>query len=83
MVVNSDESNQSWRSVDGPTFKGTAGEFQIFWTRWKAYARMHKFRKALRVDADMLSSEDMVIDMTGADGQRQQAAKERNKTCRL
>jgi hypothetical protein len=68
------------KSVRMPTFSGTEGEFQIFWVRYRAYAEVHDFARALVLDPDMPSSNAVLIDEATTEGKLQKAAVKRNKT---
>ena len=49
------------KSVRLPTFDGTEGKFQIFWMRFKAYAKVYKFASALTIGGETdLPSTDTV-----------------------
>jgi hypothetical protein len=67
------------KSVRMPTFNGIEGEFQIFWVRYRAYAEVHDFARALVIDPDMPSSNLVLVDETTATGKLQKAAIKRNK----
>ena len=67
------------KSVRMPTFNGIEGEFQIFWVRYRAYAEVHDFARALSIDPDMPSSNLVLVDETTAIGKLQKAAIKRNK----
>jgi hypothetical protein len=49
-------------SVHMPTSSGTEGEFQIFSIQYKAYAKVHKFAQASKIDHDMPSDDAFVVD---------------------
>ncbi len=67
------------KSVRMPTFDGTEGEFQIFWVRYRAYAEVHDFARALVHDTDMPADNSELIDETTPVGKLQKAAVKRNK----
>jgi hypothetical protein len=67
------------KSVRMPTFSGTEGEFQIFWVRYRSYAEVHDFARALVLDPDMPSSNAVLIDEATIEGKLQKAAVKRNK----
>jgi hypothetical protein len=67
------------KSVRMPTFSGTEGEFQIFWVRYRAYAEVHDFARALVLDPDIPSSNAVLIDVDTTEGKLQKAAVKRNK----
>ena len=70
----------SEKSVRLPTFDGANKNYQLWWTRFQAYAMVYKFGEALVVggEADMPASESMVIDETTPAGKLEAAAKKRN-----
>ncbi len=80
-MANLDDDQAYAKSVRLPTFDGTDAEFQIFWMRFKAYAKVYKFASALKIggEADMPASDAEVIDLTDVQGLRQEAAKKRNE----
>ncbi len=62
-----------------PTFSDTEGEFQIFWVRYRAYAEVHDFARALVHDTDMPADNSVLLDETTPVGKLQKAAVKRNK----
>jgi hypothetical protein len=72
--------SSSEKSVRLPTFDGSHAKFQIWWTRFKAYAMVYKFVEALKESAetDLPGTEDTRIDEATDIGKRQVAAKKRN-----
>jgi hypothetical protein len=69
------------KSVRLPTFDGTLNKFPVSWTRFKAFAVVHKFEKAIRVngpDSDLPASASEAIDESTDDGKKKSAAKKRN-----
>ena len=70
----------SEKSVRLPTFDGANKNYQLWWTRFQAYATVYKFGEALVVggEADMPASESTVIDETTPAGKLEAAAKKRN-----
>jgi hypothetical protein len=67
------------KSVRMPTLDGTEGEFQIFWVRYRAYAEVHDFARALVHDTDMPADNSVLLDETTPVGKLQKAAVKRNK----
>ena len=74
------DSTLSEKSVKLPTFDGSHATFQLWWTRFKAYATVYKFDQALKVggERDLPASESVTIDTSTDVGKRQEAAKKRN-----
>ena len=72
--------SSSEKSVRLPTFDGDHKKFQIWWTRFKAYATVNKFSEAIGITAedDLPASEQAVIDESTPEGKKQVAAKRRN-----
>jgi hypothetical protein len=68
------------RSVRIPTFDGSEDQFQIWWIRFKAYARVMQFSEAIETggEADLPISDAASIDMKTEEGKRQAKAKKRN-----
>jgi hypothetical protein len=69
------------KSVRLPTFDGTLDKFPVWWTRFKAFAVVHKFEKAIRVngpDSDLPASDSEAIDESTDDGKKKSATKKRN-----
>ena len=68
------------KSVRLPTFDGDRKKFQLWWTRFGAYATVYKFDQALRIDEDedMPDAQDTEIDTTTSQGKKMEAAKKRN-----
>jgi hypothetical protein len=53
------------KSARLPTFDGMHDKFPVWWTRFKAFAVVHKFEKAIRVngpDSNLPASDRKVID---------------------
>ena len=46
-------SEEILTSVRIPSFDGDEENFQVWWTRFQAFARVNRFEKALKVDADL------------------------------
>jgi hypothetical protein len=69
------------KSVRLPTFDGSVETFQIFWMRFKAYAKVYKFAQALKIggETDLPASDGTTIDQTTEPGKKQAAAKKRNE----
>jgi hypothetical protein len=64
-----------------PTFDGSIEKFQIFWMRFKAYAKVYRFAAALKIGGEMdlaLMDADSIDTMTNL-GKKQAAAKKRNE----
>jgi hypothetical protein len=56
-------------------------KFPAWWTRFEAFAVVHKFEKAIRVngpDSDLPASDSKAIDESTDDGKKKSAAKKRN-----
>lgn len=68
------------KSLRLPTFDGTAEKFQIWWTRFWAYASVFAFAAALATggEATLPAREDAVIDEATPAGVLSAAAKKRN-----
>jgi hypothetical protein len=69
------------KSVRLPMFDGTLDKFPVWWTRFEAFAVVHKFEKAIRVngpDSDLPTSDSEAIDESTDDGKKKSAAKKRN-----
>jgi hypothetical protein len=68
------------KSAKLPLFDGDPKKFQIWWTRFRGYARVYKFGEALAVegDVDLPSNEAAEIDETTDEGKKQEAAIKRN-----
>ena len=69
------------KSVRLPTFDGTEKSFQIWWTRFEAYASVYGFASAIKIGGDphLPATEATVIDDSTADGKLKAAAKRRNR----
>jgi hypothetical protein len=54
------------KSVRLPTFDGTVEKFQIFWMRFKAYAKVYKLLSALKIggEADLPRTDAATLDIT-------------------
>jgi hypothetical protein len=64
-----------------PTFDRTLDKFPVWWTRFEAFAVVHKFEKAIKVngpDSDLPASDSEAIDESTDDGKMKSAAKKRN-----
>ena len=74
----SDETSD--RSAKLPLFDGKKGKFQMWWTRFQAYARVHKFTKALRPggEPDLPDKEDEDIPDSDSKKSEKEAARKRN-----
>jgi hypothetical protein len=69
------------KSVRLPTFDGTVEKFQIFWMRFKAYAKVYKFSQALKTggETDLPRTNSTSIDLGTDAGKLQAEAKKRNE----
>jgi hypothetical protein len=69
------------KSVRLPVFEGAHKDFQVWWTRFQAYATVHKFAAALKDggEATLPKKEEDAIDETKDEGKLQAAAKKRNE----
>jgi hypothetical protein len=69
------------KSVRLPTFDCTVEKFQIFWMRFKAYAKVYKFSQALKIggETDLPRTDSTSIDLGTDAGKLQAAAKKRNE----
>ena len=67
-------------SVRLPTFNGDEDNFQKWWTRFNAYARVKRFEKALRTDLDLPVSQAKadLLDKNNAQEKVQMIAARRN-----
>jgi hypothetical protein len=74
------ESSREAKSVRLPVFDGAYKNFQVWWTRFMAYAAVYKFAQALTIggEAAMPATEATSINPTTATGKEQEAAKRRN-----
>jgi hypothetical protein len=63
-----------------PTFTGMEEDFQVWWTRFLAFACMCMFSQALQEgeEAEMPATDSEEIDITTAAGKKTAAAKKRN-----
>ena len=63
-----------------PKFSGERDAFQLWWTKFRAFATVKKFVLALASggESDMPATESEALDTTTADGKRMSQAKERN-----
>jgi hypothetical protein len=53
------------KSVRLPTFDGTLNKFLVWWTRFEAFAVVHKFENTIRVNgpgSDLPASDSEAID---------------------
>lgn len=68
------------KSIPLPTFDGEAKNFQLWWTRFKAYAAVKRFSQAIQrvPDSNLPNTEGAAIDTTTAAGRAQAVALERN-----
>jgi hypothetical protein len=69
------------KSVRLPTFNGSVEKFQIFWMRFKAYAKVYTFAFALTIGGEThLPADDATsVDISTPEGVLQAAAKKRNE----
>jgi hypothetical protein len=69
------------KSVRLPTFDSTVEKFQIFWMRFKAYAKLYKFLQALTIGGEthLPATDATTIDLTTDAVMLQAAAKKRNE----
>jgi hypothetical protein len=82
-IVEMADDDAVWHtSVRMPTFIGTEGEFQIFWVRYRAYAEVHDFARALVFDPDMPTYNTVLLDPALPAGKLAKAAVKRNKIAR-
>jgi hypothetical protein len=65
------------KSVRLPTFDGSDEKFQIFWMRFKVYAKVYKFAPALKIggETNLSSSNSVAVDDTTELGKKQAAQK--------
>ena len=70
----------STRSARVPIFKGTKDEFQVWWTRFMAYACVMKFILAIgrAVESTLPSKHSEVLDLKDDKGVKADAARSRN-----
>jgi hypothetical protein len=69
------------KSVKLPTFDGAHKSFQLWWTRFTAFATVYKFNEAVRKDGpdpDLPSSESEVLDEDDEDDKKKIAMRKRN-----
>jgi hypothetical protein len=68
------------KAVKLPTFDGKRESYQLWLTRFKAYAAVHLFIAALgnSKETDLPADEATVVDTSTAAGKREEAAKKRN-----
>eukprot|EP00567_Pseudictyota_dubia_P000197 CAMPEP_0197464978 /NCGR_PEP_ID=MMETSP1175-20131217/64306_1 /TAXON_ID=1003142 /ORGANISM="Triceratium dubium, Strain CCMP147" /LENGTH=131 /DNA_ID=CAMNT_0043000981 /DNA_START=172 /DNA_END=567 /DNA_ORIENTATION=+ len=73
-----DSANE--KSVKCPSFDGKPEKYQIWLTRFKAYAAVHGFSPALADggETDLPNNESDVISESTSDGKKAAAAKKRN-----
>ena len=74
------ESGISTKSVRLPEFNGKEKGFQVWWTRFKAFAAVFQFSEALTIggEVDLPGSEATVLDPTDANEKKQIEARKRN-----
>ena len=63
-----------------PSFDGKKAAFQMWWTKFRAFASVNKFAKSLSetADPDLPLTADAIIDETTSTGVREAAALARN-----
>ena len=68
------------KSLKLPLFDGEEKNFQIWWTRFRAYAGCHGFSSAIGTEknSELPDREDEVLRETAAAGQRKIAARRKN-----
>ena len=68
------------KSVRLPLFDGAHKDFQMWWTRFQAYATVYKFAAALKVggEGNIPATEDESIDESKAEEKPKAEAKKRN-----
>jgi hypothetical protein len=68
------------RTVRLPVFGGAHADFQVWWTRFMAFAAVYKFTQALKVggETNLPAKEDDAIDISTDVGKLQSAAVRRN-----
>ena len=69
------------KGVRLPSFDGDSKKFQLWWTRFSAYAAVYQFSQALSKegDVDMPTSDDEAFDVTTPTGKKILKAKKRNQ----
>lgn len=72
--------NTAVKSLKLPSFDGEHKSFQVWWTRFMAYAGVFGFAKALREGGEsiMPRTDETAIDIATAPGRAKEAAKKRN-----
>ena len=77
--MGSDSASE--KGVKLPSFDGDSKKFQLWWTRFCAYATVYKFRQALAEngDSDLPANESEELDETTPVGKKMLAAKKRNE----
>ena len=78
------EDSTETKTVKVPSFDGDETNYQRWWMRFKAYAKMTGFHKALEItpEVDLPSTEAEALTLTGStdDEKKQLAAVKRNDT---
>ena len=74
------ENQKLEKTVKLPTFDGKRSSFQIWWTRFLAYATVFMFRQALVIggESKLPQTEDEVLDLTEEDDRKKELARKRN-----
>jgi len=72
--------SDSESTVKLPTFDGDASRFQLWWTRFQAYAALNKFIEAVQKtrDPNLPAMESTVIDELTDEGKKQASAVKKN-----
>ena len=81
MTDNNNDESVAIRSVRMPVFDGTHATFQVWWTRFTAFAIVHRFKAAISpegAEEDLPATEATAIP-TGADGAAGRAAMRRRR----
>ena len=73
-----DEGSFAFKTVKLPRWDGKQGTFQTWYARFKAYAGVFGFSKALEVDTDMPINEGVTLDLSEEVGRLSEAARKRN-----
>ena len=76
MVDSDDEYGASSKGLRLPTFSGAAKDFQIYWTRFTAFAAVYRFAQAVRKtkEANLPNKEEGGI--TGSTAEEKKAQKD-------
>ena len=73
-------SGESSKSVKLPYFDGTKSKFQLWWTRFQAYARVYKFSQALKSGGETWLPDTEATEIEASDPHRaeKEAARKQN-----